>query len=59
MCSYLILMGLFERLNFLLVFVILGVEGINHLGTGRELDQSIRGRWKALIDHFEIGPITP
>lgn len=31
-CSYLILMGLFERLDFLLVFVVLGVEGINYLG---------------------------
>lgn len=57
LCSYLILMGLFERLNFLLMFVVLGVEGINHLGTGRELDQRIRGRWKALINSFEIAPI--
>lgn len=30
-CPYLILVGFFQRLNFFLVFVILGVESINYL----------------------------
>lgn len=51
-------MGLFERLNFLLVFIVLGVEGINYLGMEeKELDQRIRRGWKALINCFEIGSI--
>lgn len=58
LCSYLILVGFFERLNFLLVFVVLGVEGINHLGMEREIVQRNRGRWKALINSFEIGSMV-
>lgn len=51
-------MGLFERLDFLLVFIVLGVEGINYLGMEeKELDQRIRRGWKALINSFEIGSI--
>lgn len=51
-------MGLFERLDFLLVFIVLGVEGINYLGMEeKELDQRIRRGWKALINCFEIGSI--
>lgn len=36
LCSYLVLVGILQRLDFLLVLVVLGVEGVNHLETGRE-----------------------
>lgn len=43
-------MGLLERLDFLLVFVVLGVEGINHLG--RELDPRMRGEMESPYQPF-------
>lgn len=32
--QYLVLVGFFQRFNFLLVLIVLGVESINHLQTG-------------------------
>lgn len=42
MCPYLVLVGFFQRLDFLLMLVVLGVESINYLETGRELDDRMR-----------------
>lgn len=44
LCSYLVLVGVSQRLNFLLVLVVLGVEGVDYLQTGRELDVRMKAR---------------
>lgn len=51
-------MGFFQRLNFFFVFVVLGVESINYLETGRELDDRMKKGKKALINCFNMRSIV-
>ena len=48
-CPYLILMGIFQRFDFLFMFVVLGVESINYLETGREWDDRMRIKERKLL----------
>lgn len=54
--KYLILVGLFQRLDFLFMFIVLGVESINYLEA--EGDDSMEMGKKAFINSFNMRSIA-